>query len=261
MYNKETVRQATDKESFYRSELPDIRINGAWIGKALCVFHVEKTPSLSIDLNTGGFNCFGCGRKGDLFKFRQERYGEDFHTSLEYFANLAGLSSTKPDNKPKKIVKAYDYKDETGKVLFQAVRYEPKTFSQRQPDSKGGWINNLQGIRLIPYNLSAVLKAARVFIVEGEKDADSLTAQGYTATTNAMGAGKWKAEYNEHFKGKNIVILPDNDEPGEKHAQGVAHSLNGTAKTIKIVTLPGLPHKGDVSDWIKSGVRKSNFLS
>jgi len=259
-YDKEEVRRAIDKEGFYLSELPELKSNGTGIGKALCVFHSEKTPSLSIDLNTGSFNCFGCGKKGDIFKFRQERYGEDFQTALEYFANFAGMYSAKPESKPKKIVKTYDYRDETGTLLFQTVRHEPKDFRQRRPDGKDEWAWNLQGVRLVPYNLSEVLKAKSVVIVEGEKDADNLKPLGLTATTSPMGAGKWRKEYNEHFKDKRIAILSDNDDPGKKHAQTVAGNLHEIAESVKVVDLPGLPYKGDVSDWIKSGGTKEQLV-
>ncbi len=259
-YDKEVVRRAVDKGSYYGSELGDLKTIAAGRVMSLCPFHADKNPSLSVNLETGEFNCFGCGVKGDLFKFREQMHGETFQQSLEWFAKYAGVSQAEPEKKSKRIAATYDYKDEAGKLLFQAVRYEPKTFTQRQPDGKGSFVYNLHGVQLVPYNLQAVRQAGTIYIVEGEKDADNLNAQGFTATTNAMGAGKWKAEYNEHFKDKDIVILPDNDEPGEKHAQAVARSLNGTAKSIKIVPLPDLPHKGDVSDWFKAGGTKEQLL-
>jgi Protein of unknown function (DUF3631) len=49
------------------------------------------------------------------------------------------------------------------------------------------------------------------------------------------------------------VILPDNDETGRQHAGKVAMSLVGIAKRVRIVTLPGLPEKGDASAWIDAG--------
>lgn len=155
------------------------------------------------------------------------------------------------------IVAEYNYEDETGHVLFQAIRLQPKNFRQRQPDGKGGWTWNLKGVRLVPYRLPEIVEAIalerRVFIVEGEKDADALRKLGMAATCNPMGAGKWRQEYREHFVGADVVIIPDNDESGRKHASDVANALLGAASTILITTLPGLPDKGDVSDWIAAG--------
>jgi AAA domain len=92
-----------------------------------------------------------------------------------------------------------------------------------------------------------------VLVVEGEKDADNLAALGFVATTNPGGAEKWPEELNQHFRQRDVYILPDNDEPGERHALKVATSLADVAHEIRIVRLPGLPHKGDVSDWLAAG--------
>jgi hypothetical protein len=90
-------------------------------------------------------------------------------------------------------------------------------------------------------------------IVEGEKDADNLFAAGFAATTNSGGAGKWTADLNRYFEGRDIHILPDNDEAGAGHAQQVAAALLGVARSIRIIRLPGLPPKGDVTDWLDAG--------
>nr|MDQ3820087.1 AAA family ATPase [Acidobacteriota bacterium] len=96
-------------------------------------------------------------------------------------------------------------------------------------------------------------KSIPVFIVEGEKDCDYLASLGLLATTNAGGAGKWRNEYNEALRDRHVIILPDNDDPGRKHAQTVASSLYGIAKSVRILELPDLPPKGDVSDWLDGG--------
>ncbi|MDZ7779945.1 MAG: hypothetical protein U5R14_08430 [Gemmatimonadota bacterium] len=90
-------------------------------------------------------------------------------------------------------------------------------------------------------------------VVEGEKDADRLTELGIVATTCPGGAGKWRREYSEALRGQVVVIIIDNDEPGREHAQQVARSLHGVAKTVKVLELPDLPPKGDVSDWLDVG--------
>ena len=153
----------------------------------------------------------------------------------------------------KKIVNTYDYRDESGILLFQVVRYEPKAFRQRRPDGKGGWIWNLDGVRRVPYRLPELLRSSMqdwVFIVEGEKDVDRLCELGFTATTNPGGACKWLAEYNRFFAGRLVVVLPDNDDAGKKHGEQVVCSLYGTAAQVRLIKLPGLPEKGDVSDWL-----------
>jgi len=92
-----------------------------------------------------------------------------------------------------------------------------------------------------------------VIIAEGEKDCDRLYELGFIATTCPMGAGKWCGEFNQYFKGRLVAIIPDNDSAGKKHAEQIANSLYGIASQVRIVELPGLPEKGDVSDWLNNG--------
>ena len=153
------------------------------------------------------------------------------------------------------VAATYDYCDEAGALVFQVLRYEPKTFRQRRPEGSG-WSWSVKGVRKLPYRLPELLAAptdASVFIVEGEKDADRLAALGLVATCNAGGAGKWKKEHSEFLRARRVVVLPDNDEAGEKHAQQVERSLRGIAAEVQTLVLPNLPDKGDVSDWLDAG--------
>jgi hypothetical protein len=93
-------------------------------------------------------------------------------------------------------------------------------------------------------------------VVEGEKDADNLARIGVLATCNAGGAGKWTADHAEFLRRRRAIIVPDNDDAGRKHAQQVAQSLNGIAESVRVVELPGLPAKGDASDWLAAGGTK-----
>ena len=160
---------------------------------------------------------------------------------------------------------SYNYTDEHGKLLYQVVReqYEiGKSFHQRRPDGKGGWINNLTGVKTTIYRLPEVIEAVRsekiVFIVEGEKDVETLRNLQLTATTNPMGAGKWKKSYNKYLKDANVVILPDNDDIGKKHAEDIAEGMIDVAHSIKIVELPDLEEHEDITDWItkRSGTKE-----
>jgi 5S rRNA maturation endonuclease (ribonuclease M5) len=181
---------------------------------------------------------------------------------------LRDLFPPKPERAPKpeperKIVATYSYVDESGKLLFEVVRYEPKAFAQRQPDGKGSWIWNLNGVRRVLYRLPDVLRAVQsgetIFVVEGEKDADALCGLGLVATTNPQGAGKWREDYSETLKGAHVVVIPDNDDAGRKHADQVAKSLWGKASSIKVVELSGDSVK-DVSDWLRAGGTKDQLL-
>jgi putative DNA primase/helicase len=144
----------------------------------------------------------------------------------------------------------YDYRAEDGTLLYQAVRYRPKDFRLRRPLPDGRWDWNLDGVDRVPYHLPELATASEVFVVEGEKDADRLASHGLVATSNAGGAGKWRPEWGPLFEGKKVTIIPDNDDAGRAHAAAVQSSLEGYAKRIRIIELPGVKPKGDVSDWL-----------
>ena len=180
-----------------------------------------------------------------------------------------GPNDRKPASKGKlgPIVATYDYADAGGTLLYQVVRYDPKSFRQRQPDGKGGWIWNLTGVDRIPYRLPELLAADSdqpVFICEGEKDADNLAALGLVATTSSGGAGKWDLIKDlSSLEGRQVVILPDNDVGGQglRHADEVAASLQGVAASVKRLELLGLPDNGgDVSDWLDAGGTAKSLL-
>lgn len=164
----------------------------------------------------------------------------------------------------RKITVTYNYKDESGQLLYQAVRYDNKDFSQRRPDGKDGWKWNLDGVRRILYRLPELLQANPdnwVFIVEGEKDVDRLYDEGLIATTCPMGAGKWDDSYSEFLNDRSwIAIIPDNDQSGKRHAKQIAESLINVGVRPKIIELPDLPEKGDVSDWLNNGGTKEKLI-
>lgn len=148
-----------------------------------------------------------------------------------------------------------------GNLLYQVVRYKPKGFSQRRPDGNNDWIWNMKGVNPVPYHLPEIIQSIEpVLIVEGEKDVENLRRMGFTATTSPMGAGKWKASYNKYLKDKEVILIPDHDQPGYQHCRNIGQSLWGIAKKIKWLELPGLEGKEDISDWIEKGNTKEKLL-
>jgi DNA primase len=135
------------------------------------------------------------------------------------------------------------------------VRLDPKDFRQRVPDGRTGWSWSMKGVERILYNLprikAAIAEDRIVFVVEGEKDADTLTEIGFVATTNPGGAKKWNADYSQTLLRANVVIIPDNDKAGSGHLDVVAPSLHQAARELRVVRVPA-PHK-DVTDWISAG--------
>jgi hypothetical protein len=172
-------------------------------------------------------------------------------------AAVAGQQGNKPKGK---IVATYDYVGADGALLYQVVRLEPKDFRQRQPNGNGGWIWRLDERRVL-YRWPELIKFpdATVFVTEGEKDADRVAELELCATTVAT--GKWSAECVAALAGRDVVILEDDDAAGRKKALEAAQALHGTAKTIRVVSLPDLPDKGDVSDWLDADPRRADKLA
>ncbi len=87
------VRERTDLVEL-ASEVTRVKRSGRSV-MAVCPFHSEKTPSLSIDPARGLFHCFGCGKSGDVFGWIQETQGLGFSDALELLARRAGVTLTR----------------------------------------------------------------------------------------------------------------------------------------------------------------------
>lgn len=212
---------------------------------AKCPAHEDKTASLSISEGTDGRVLMYCHAGCQV---------PDIARAMGVEISDLFAEESKPAVKVKpRIVAEYDYRDEQGELLYQAIRLEPKDFRQRRPKD-GGWEWSLKDTRRVLYRTTELAKLPdghRVYVVEGEKDADRLCALGCEATTNAGGAGrgKWLPGYTAQLERFSVVVLPDNDDPGREHARAIAEAIPGAI----VVELPGLPEKGDASDWLNAG--------
>lgn len=153
----------------------------------------------------------------------------------------------------------YSYHDERGNLLYQVVRKPGKKFVQRRPHptKPGEWLWDMKGVTRVMYRLPEVLQAITlqtpIYLVEGEKDVETLRGHGLVATCNVGGANKWEDSYNASLQNAQIIVLPDNDKPGKDHAALVASRLRGIVRSLSIVELPDLPEKGDITDWLQAG--------
>jgi putative DNA primase/helicase len=155
----------------------------------------------------------------------------------------------------------YSYHDPAGNLLFQVVRQSgpKKAFFQRRPHptEPGQWVNNIKGVTPVLYHLPEVTKAILaklpIYLVEGEKDVETLRARGLVATCNAMGAGKWEDQYSEALKDASVILLADNDPTGQAHAALLTTRLAGYVQSLRRVTLPGVGEHEDVTDWLTAG--------
>jgi hypothetical protein len=236
------------------SRFPGVRRSGnAWV--TLCPAHPDKKPSLSICERNGKvlLHCFaGC---------KLDEVCRAASIDMQELFELKGSSASERRSHAhkRKIAATYNYIDERGELLFQTVRYEPKEFSQRRPNGRGRWIDNLNGVRRVLYHLPDVLRCSEIILTEGEKDAESARAIGLCATTSAGGANaQWLPEYTQAVRGKHVFIIADSDLPGRKKAQAIASAIFGAAASIRILEMPAAK---DLSEWVEKGGTREELLS
>lgn len=238
--------------------------------KGLCPAHDDAKASMSIrkDENAGlvGVTCFaGCSfddivealelTKRDFF-LRAKTNG---HPQTNGHAPSAPKPSSRSEAKGKpsgKELARYAYTDEDGRVLYYNVRFEPKDF--RMADKTGKIASLPKNMRWVPYNLPAVLdgvaEGRTIYWVEGEKDADNLTARGEVATTNAGGANRpLDPEWAAFFEGAHVVVVGDKDKPGRGYARAVARLLINAAAVVQIREAATPQVKSDVTDHLNAG--------
>ena len=166
----------------------------------------------------------------------------------------AGEEFRKPTFDPLgELVAECPYTDEFGRVLYKKQRFEPKNFRVSSPGPNGEFVPGINGSRRVLYRLPEVLAAEWVLVLEGEKDCETARSLGFVGTCNHAGAGEWEVSYSRTLAGKNVVIIPDNDDPGREHATQVRTSVFPFAKSVRVLELPGLSEHGDLTDWVTTG--------
>jgi len=216
------------------------RSSTGWMAK--CPAHDDHNPSLSIREVDGKvlIHCHaGCGQRAVIDALKAKGLWEERPQKPE-----------RPHKPRRQIAATYDYTDEAGHLLYQVVRTQPKGFFQRRPDGEGGWINK-KSKRQVLFHLREVVEAPIVFVVEGEKDAETLRDQGFVATTNAGGAeAPWLPEFTEALTGREVILIPDNDKPGRDRVARIARALVGRMTRLVILELEGAK---DVTEWFDKG--------
>lgn len=151
----------------------------------------------------------------------------------------------------------YRYTDAEGNYLYSKLRYEGEGIDGKEIRYgrivDGRYQPGKGDAKAVLYNLPAVHKAIkagrRVYIVEGEKDVETLRKYGMTATT-AGGTADWRSSFVDELRGASeVVIIADRDEPGHKLAQKISKDLRAVVYSHKIITPSGLNH-GDVTDYL-----------
>lgn len=246
--------------------------DGFWT--SLCPAHDDSENSLSITLGQDDRVLLKCHKNCHAANVVQS-LGMSFKELFPKKEHAKGERSDKGV-----LVATYDYHDATSKLIFQVCRYEKsvaqldhtvkkeKTFIQRRPDGKGGWVYNMKDVQRELYGLLDILHRTDepVWILEGEKAVDYCKSLGLLATTAAGGAGKkWDEHYNTALHGRDVIVVPDHDpiapnkagtkfeSVGREKAEKIADSVIAVAKSVHVLELPEAQDKWGLDDWLQSG--------
>ena len=241
------------------------KVNGQWVASCPVPGHGrgngDKNPSLSITESEGRvlFHCHGGCDQRDVFDAVRSR------NLLPTTHKREEISFTQ--HQQPVLEKEWLYRNEDGDVLFTKRRYKTsdakgKTYSIHRVDASGKRASGLKDTRIVPYNLPELLDAKSagraIYLVEGEKAADALVSIGAIATTSHTGAGSWPQEITQYFAGSNVVVIPDNDEPGRQYARRAIQNLPPVAKSIRYLDLELMMEGDDAYEWVHhmNGTRK-----
>ena len=250
--------------------------------KMCCVFHGENTPSFAYDPKTNKAHCFGCGKHIDSIQFIRDYKNMTYTEACNYLGievdekyRIIATEEEKVINyinwsinnieglKAWKFIKLYRFTDENNNSLYFTAKFLTPVGKEIRylsiVNDKVEWGRKSEPV---PYNNYYLLKALRenkrVFIVEGEKDVDTMVHMGYVATSL-----KGIKDIPVHiFKEADIYFIADTGEAGAEYQEKVWNSLKDTVKHFRVVELTNIEALGDnadITDWFKEGHTKEEF--
>ncbi|MFN3152118.1 DUF3987 domain-containing protein [Bremerella sp.] len=258
------------------------KVGKGW--KACCPAHDDKNPSLGIREAPDGevqVKCFARCSKDEILnalglnhsdllpnskalKFQRQdaMTGNPKSERQKMSFNNATQAIKWAEKKWGKCTAKYPYRDQSGKLVGIVLRWEESNAKTFKQVGRNGPTWEFRGIgHPAPlYRLPEIVEEPLIFIVEGEKDADAGAALGIHTTTSAQGSKSAAKTDWSPLAGKKCVIIPDNDEAGENYVEQILAyicKLNPPPE-CKVLRLPGVPVKGDLSDWIKKQKGNSN---
>ena len=246
--------------------------------KMCCPFHSEKTPSFTIKKysDKDRYYCFGCGAKGDeidfVMKYKNMTYIEACNylgieldpATKEIYSNIEKVEKVAKNIKDLTFIKLYSFTGSDSKVLYFKAKFKDNEGNKqcRYYHLNNGNVEFSRGHIEVPYNYSRLVRAIEnkkpIFILEGEKDADTLAFYGYT-TTSFKGVKKF--DYSI-FKDAVIYIIPDNDKPGEDYKNNLWSNMKDYVKEFNVVypkSFRKAPKGYDITDWFNDNNTIDDF--
>jgi 5S rRNA maturation endonuclease (ribonuclease M5) len=226
-----------------------------------CPYHSDSDPSCGVRFDRQYFKCFACTAKGKLQKLIMHLRNCSTEDYVQLAAEAKGTKAIY--RQPDKDAEIYDYKDEHGNLKKQVLRYPGKEFQMRRKTTTGFQWDKCPAML---YNLDQFIMSRTICCVEGEKDADSVNrlklvdgdGQPILATTSG-GSDTWQDKFAGKLKGKRVIVMVDNDDPGKIYEGQIIESL--VKRGIQHHTV-SLPHGvKDVTDYLDDGNTVESLLA
>lgn len=210
--------------------------------------HSARDRSLSVSFDPGAPEGFVVHSFSD----------DDAIACRDHVRGRLGLPEWKPEKSNRThplmtkpvVICHYIYHDDIGDPYLRVTRMSDKSFRQSHWTGSG-WKSGKPEGAPVPYRLLDIMSRSdeTIWLVEGEKDADNLSALGLLATTAPGGGGNFPTtpDFGQWFDGRKVIAIMDNDATGLKWRERVTQAI----ADVTHLTMPA-PHK-DVSDWLKAG--------
>jgi len=280
----------------YLGPLPEANESGE-IQVSSCFRH-DPNPSMFVNLEDGRYNDFGSDYGGDAYNFYMVMHNASFATAKRAVDEIVGNETSEGVHVPVPIseenierwhqnlmgnfAQRRYLSEKRGlseevikrrKIGFDGYRYTIPIYNdygvcvnvrRYLPTASAGnkMVNYDKGYgaaRLYPLD---ALKSKVIFIHEGEWDTLLQESRDFKAITNTSGAGSWRSEWNELFRGKTVYICYDKDKAGREGSQKIATQLYPVAEKVFIVDLPLPDDSGeDITDYyIKHSKTSDDFI-
>lgn len=255
-------------DEIFESNLQHFKVSTRYGNKVQCFCPAHRDKQASLTVTKGKkctlFHCHaGCTLEDILSAAGLEKKDTFYDTEPQRSNWRAYVES----REKRRIEAVYNYVSYNGQYAFTKIRLEGKKllygilknerFSYGLPRNTPR--KSLKAIYGSVQALNKAISESRpIFIVEGEKDVDTLMKQGYISFTYG-GVNDWQADFAELVEGADVVILADNDEPGKAVANTILRDIQSVVKSAKIIIpMPDIP-KADITDYFEAGHSKQEF--